>query len=555
MLTSAGFNNPSARRPSGDKITDVNLTPSFSPAESDFSFKSSSVNNQENKVGSEDDKKSAPTKDQVSKSVKLRTNDWRKKNKKLSMAKLIMRRAVRRSNDLESPENSRTSQGEMDVSSLVKQALKRGKNEALKQAEKTAGQYPQETQTEDKNKLLKMAVLWKQKNRDPRYKEKSSSRDKRTAFDSSSSETRQHSINRDPEATSEPSYGRLESMTTSVLQSMRPTSVTDVPYVTRPRPTPKLVNLLMDAPNSATQTNPSEYLKTDPAETEVELNLNNGESASAESAKPYSEKAEMKLNLSPTQPTTAKSTESESEKAEMEMNLPTTQPTTAESAKSDPEKAEMKPNLPTTQLTTAESAKSHSEKAELQLNLPLTQWATADPTRSDSDLNLNLNSYEPPNYFGSSKSGPAVPNPKLNLQTAESSSSDAPQATPEDTAQPETTKKGPSENNRGSDFPYDQLSVSGQEGSSHHGTSTIQDVNMNVHPRMSASSVLRWHVALERRDTSDNGKDKHSKKKKKHKSHSTTKDPADSGSPIIVGGVVGGIFMLMAIVTCFIQLW
>ena len=388
---------------------------------------------------------------------------------------------------------------------------------------------------------------WKQKNRDPGYK--------RTVFDSSSSGKSHHSIDRDPEATSEPPYGGLESMTTSLLQSMRPTSVTDVPYVTRPRPTLKLVNLLMDAPNPATQTNPSEYLKTDPAETEVELNLNNGESATAESAKPYSEKAEMKLNLSPTQPTTAKSTESESEKAEMEMNLPTTQPTTAESSKSDREKAEMKPNLPTTQLTTAESAKSHSEKAELQLNLPLTQWASADPTRSDSgrsDSNHNLNSYEPPNYFGSSKSGPAVPNPKLNLQTAESSSSDAPQATPEDTTQPETTMKGPSENNKGSDFPYDQLSVSGQEGSSHHGTSTTQDVNMNVNPRMSASSGLRWHVALERRD---NGKDKHSKKKKKHKSHSTTKDPADSGSPIIVGGIVGGIFMLMAIVTCFIQLW
>ena len=516
MLTSAGFNNPSAQGPSGDKITDVNLTPSFSPAESDFSLKSSSVNNQENKDGSEDDKKSAPTKDQVSKSVKLRTNDWRKKNKKLSMAKLIMRRAVRRSNDLESPENSRTSQGDMDISSLVKQALKRGKNEALKQAERTAGQYPQETPTEDKNKLLKMVVPWKQKNRDPR------------------SGKRHHSIDRDPEATSEPPYGGLESMTTSLLQSMRPTSVTDVPYVTRPRPTPKLVNLPMDTPNPATQRNPSEHLKTDPAETEVELNLNNGESATAESAKPYSEKAEMKLNLSPTQPTTAKSTESESEKAEMEMNLPTTQPTTAESSKSD------------------------REKAELQLNLPLTQWASADPTRSDSgrsDSNLNLNFYEPPNYFGSSKSGPAVPNPKLNLQTAESSSSDAPQATPEDTAQTETTMKGPSENNRGSDFPYDQLSVSGQEGSSHHGTSTTQDVNMNVHPRMSASSGLRWHVALERRDTSDNGKDKHSKKKKKHKSNSTTKDPADSGSPIIVGGIVGGIFMLMAIVTCFIQLW
>ena len=220
VLTSAGSNNPSAQRPSGDKITDVNLTPSFSPPESDFSFKSSTVNNQENTDGSEDDKKSAPTVDVVIKPVKLRSNDWRKNNNKLSMTKLIMRRAVRRSNDLESPENSRTSLGDMDISSLVEQALERGKDIASKQAEQTVVQNPQETPTEDKNKLLEKAMLWKQKNSDPSYKaETPASWDTGTVFDGHSSEASQHSIERDPEATSEPSHGGLEGMATSVLQS------------------------------------------------------------------------------------------------------------------------------------------------------------------------------------------------------------------------------------------------------------------------------------------------------------------------------------------------
>ena len=577
MLTSAGSNNPSAQRPSGDKITDVNLTPSFSPPESDFSFKSSSVNNQENTDGSEDDKNSAPTIDEIVKPVKLRTNDWRKNNNKLSMTKLIMRRAVRRSNDLESPENSRTSLGDMDISSLVEQALERGKDIASKQAEKTVVQNPQETPTEDKNKLLEKAMLWKQKNSDPSYKaETPASWDTGTVFDGYSSEASQHSIEKDPEATSEPSHGGLEGMGTSVLQSTRPTSVTDVPYVTRPRPTPKLINLLMNAPTSVRQINPTEYLKSESSETEVELNLNNGESettksaksdfgkpdmnldfantlsATAESSKSHSEKTEMDMDLPSTQSKTDESASSYSEKTEMNTILSVTQPTTAESAKSGYEKAEMNANLPTSQWTGAESTKSYSKEAEMKLNLAATHLATGDPGKSD----LNLKSYEPPNYFGSGQSGRAEPNPKTILETPESSSSVDPQATPEDTAQ-ETTKKGSSENNRESPFPHDQPRVSGQERSPQHGTSAIPNVDMNVHPKLSASSGLRWHVALERRDTNDNGKDKHSKtkKKKKHKSHSTVEDPADSGSPIIVGGIVGGIFMLMAIVTCFIQLW
>ena len=526
------------------------------------------------------------------------------------MTKLILKRAAKRSyNDLESPENPRTSQGDMDVSSLVKQALERGKDVALKQAEKTAAQNPQETPTEDKNKLLEKTMLWNQKNRDPSYKAETSW-DTGTVLDGSSSEASQHSMNRDAEATSERSYGGLESMATTVLQSTRPTSVTDVPYVTRPRPTPTLVNLRMDAPTSVKQTNPAEYVKPESAETEVDLNLHNGESktarsaksdfakadvnldfsttlsATAESAKSSSKKTEMNMDLTSTRSTAAKFATSHSEPAEMNTSPSAAQPTTAESAKSDYGKAELNLNLPTPQWAIPGSANSYSDKAELQLNLPTgqwtgaestklyfeeaemkldlpltTQWATRGSGKSDSGksyLNLNLKSSEPQNYFGSSQPGPTETNPKLIRETPESSSSVDPLAIPEDTAQ-ETTKKDPSENNRKSSFFHDQPSVSGQERPSQLGTSTIPDVNINDHPKPSASSGLRWHVALERRDTSDSEKDKNFKKKKKKKkkknSHSTTEDPADSGTPIIVGGIIGGIFMLMAIVTCFIQLW
>lgn len=572
MLTSAGFNNPSAERPSGDKITDVNLTPSFSPPESDFSFKSSSVNNREKTDGSEDAKISAPTKDEDFKPVELRANDWRKKNKKLSMTKLIMKRAVRRSNDLESPENSRTSQGDTDVSSLIKLALERGKDVALKQAEKTAFQNPQETSTADKNKLLEKAMLWKRKILDPSYKVE-------TSWDT------ENVLERDLEATSEPSHGGLESIATSLLQSARPTSVTDAPYVPTPTPTPKLINLLTDAPTSARQTNPAEYLKSDSAETEVELNLNNGESettesansgfakpdknldmattlsAAAEAAKSYFTKTETNTHLPSTQSTstesassysenaemtTAESANSDHEKAEMNPNLPTIQNAISGSSNSYSEKAELQPNPPASQRTSDESTESYSDEAKMEQNLAETQWVTGDPGKSDSeksDQNLYLNSYEP-----STQSGPA--------ETPVSSPSVDPQATPEDTGQ-ETTEKGYSEKNRESGFPHDQPSVSIQERFSQYGTSATPDVNMNVHPKMSATSGLRWHVALKRRDTGDDGKDKQfkTKKKKKKNSSSTTKDPADSKSPIIVGGIIGGIFMLMAIVACFIQLW
>ena len=179
------------------------------------------------------------------------------------MAKLIMKRAVRRSNDLESPENSRTSQGDTDVSSLVKRALEQGKDVALKQAEKTAFQNLQEISTADNNKLLEKAMLWRQKILDPSYKAEASWETEKV-------------LEGGLEATSEPSNGGLEGIATSSLQSARPTSITD-------------------APTSARQTNPAEYLRSDSAETEVELN--NGESKTTDPDKSDSGKSDLNLNL------------------------------------------------------------------------------------------------------------------------------------------------------------------------------------------------------------------------------------------------------------------
>ena len=529
---------------------------------------------------------------------------------------------------MESPENSRTSQGDMDVSSLVKLALERGKNVALKQAEKTAFQKPQETSAADNNKLLENVMLWKQKIILPSDKAQAS-----WDMEKVSEEYL--------EATSQSSYGGLESTAFSLSQSARPTSVTDAPYVPRPRPTPNLINLLMDAPTPVRQTNPAEYLKSDSAETKVELNLNNAESettesaesnfakpdmnldfgttlsATAESAKSYSKETEMNMDLPSTQSTTAQSTSSYSEEREstafslsqsarptsvtdapyvprprptpnlinllmdaptpvrqtnpaeylksdsaetkVELNLNNAESETTESAESNFAKPDMNLDFGTTLSATAESAKSYSKETEMNMDLPSTQSTTAQSAKSDhekAEMNPNPNSYEPSNYFDSGQLDPAETNPKLIPETSESSPSVDPQATPEDTTQ-ETTEESSSEKNRESPFPHDQPNVSGQERFPQHGTSDIPDVNMNVHPKMSASSGLRWHVALERRDTSEDGKDKHFKKKKKKKtnSSSTAKDPADSKSPIIVGGIIGGLFMLMAIVACVIQLW
>ena len=369
VRTSAGLKSPSARRSSGDQITDVDITPYFSSRKSAFQTKHSikSVNNQEEAGGIKDDRQPAPIMHEDFKPVKLRTHGWHRKHK-VSMKQFIMRRAVRK-NDLELPNNSGMSQGNVDVSSLIRQAVKRGRDVALKQAKMATAHKPPETTIEDMKKLSEMAMLWKRNNRDPSHKVKTS-RVRGTSFNKPFSETKEHSIGSDPMETYQPLQEKIVAMDTLAFKS----------------------------------------------------------------------------------------------------------------------------------------------------------------TGTDS---------------------------KLNLQPTGSSASAEPQDVPEeeDTAE-ETTNYKSTRNDKEEPLPHEQPEVPEQdEYSQHGGTSSIPEVDMNVHPKMRALSGLRWNVALERRDTSDNGKEKSHKKKKKPKHQSSTQDPADDGSPIIVGGIIGGLFILMAIVTCFIQLW
>ena len=144
MLTT-GFNNPSVQRTSEDKTTDVDITPYFSPHKSSvrakYFSKSSSVDNQEETGGFEDGGNSAPTIHEDFRHVKLTANDQRK-NQKLAMKKFIMGRAVRKSKDLGPPDSSGISQDQgylKDVSSPVRQAVKRGKDVAFKTSKDNSG--------------------------------------------------------------------------------------------------------------------------------------------------------------------------------------------------------------------------------------------------------------------------------------------------------------------------------------------------------------------------------------------------------------------------------
>ena len=156
------------------------------------------------------------------------------------------------------------------------------------------------------------------------------------------------------------------------------------------------------------------------------------------------------------------------------------------------------------------------------------------------------------------KSNSAIFDSELNLNPTDSSTAPESQDDPEeeDTVE-ETTNEKSTQKNREESLPHEQPRMSDQEEYSQHGsTSTIPEVDMNVHPTMRPSSGLRWNVALERRDTGDHGKKKRHKKKKRHIYESATEiPPADSNSIIILGGLIGGVFTLLVVLSCFIQLW
>ena len=498
--------------------------------------------------------------------VRLRTNDRRKKHK-VAMKKFIMGRAVRKSDDLEPSDSSGISQGDVDVSSLVRQAVKRVKNVALKKAKKTAAHYPEETRSGDMNKLLSMPILWKREHMVPSHKIKTSW-DTASIEDASSLQAEKTSIGDGPVESYKPLSEELVNLDSSVLQSTQSTSVTGVPYVTKPSPPPHLTNLpleeIYDIPTSAAQTHSAKSAEPNP-----NMNLGITEFTTTESVKSDSAETGLNRNLVSPALTTAEPSKPDSAELKTSQNLPTTESTIA-SGKSDP----IKPKVNTDESTTAETVKSDSTKPKVNTDestiaetvksdstkpkVNTDESTTAETVKSDSTKpksNLNLHTAES-TTVESLKSPSAGPDSELNLSATGPPNFAKAQDIPEEDPAEETTNKESTQNNREEPWRHEQPRVSRQERSPHRGTSTKPEVNANIHPAMGApySSGLRWNVALERRDTGDCEKEKHSKKKKKRNSHSGTENPADSGSPIIVGGVIEGLFILMAIVTCFIQL-
>ena len=455
------------------------------------------------------------------------------------MKKFIVRRAVRKSDDLEPRESSGISQGDVDIASLVQQAVKRGKDVALKQAKYTAAHNPEETTTGDMNKLLKMAMLWKREHRVPSHKMKTNW-DTGSILDASSLQEEKTSIGNDPVESYKPLSEEQVNLDSSVLQSTQSPSVTNVPYETN-----LPLEEIYDIPTSAAQTHSAKSAEPNP-----NTNLRATELTTTESVKSGSAETGLNRNLVSPLLTTTEPSKPDSAELKTSQNLPTTESTTT-SGKSDP----IKPIVNTAESTTAETVKSDSTKPKVNTD----ESTTAETVKSDSTkpkLNLNVYTAES-STVESVKSPSAGSGSELNLPATGPSNFAKSQDIPDEDPAGETTNKESTRNNREEPWRHEQPRVSRQERSPQGGTSTKPEVDNSVRPAMRTpySSGLRWNVALERRDTGDSEKDKRSKKKKKRNSHSGTKDPADSGSPIIVGGVIGGLFILMAIVTCFIQLW
>ncbi|KAJ7389679.1 hypothetical protein OS493_029563 [Desmophyllum pertusum] len=246
--TPTGFNNPSVRRTaSGDKITDVDITPYESAISNVRSSKSSSVHNQEDVDRSTDGRKTAPTMHEAFKSMKLTANSWRDKKQT----------------------------GNGDVSFLAREALKRGRDVASKQATNTAAHNPQETTTDNMNKLLEMAMPWKRPE------------DTGTILDASSSEAMEHSFGDDPVEPNIDTPSVYEQPSSKKVDD-KFVSVTGEPYATEPGTPPNLANHALEGtadhpPASETQTANSAGLPTiESAEYDVNTKLDSADSPTAD---------------------------------------------------------------------------------------------------------------------------------------------------------------------------------------------------------------------------------------------------------------------------------
>ena len=153
-----------------EKYTD-DTTPAFSPHESVVRgarmFRSSDSNQEEPRVKDRRLSVTANKNFKASKPVKLEANGLPKNNKNAYRKASVMTRAANVHNVLKPSGSSEKYSSNLDVSSLLRVAVKRGRDITSKKERNSVDGNYQGTRANDAGKILKMAVLRNGINRDP----------------------------------------------------------------------------------------------------------------------------------------------------------------------------------------------------------------------------------------------------------------------------------------------------------------------------------------------------------------------------------------------------
>jgi len=126
------------------------------------------------------------------------------------------------------------------------------------------------------------------------------------------------------------------------------------------------------------------------------------------------------------------------------------------------------------------------------------------------------------------------------------------------TTEDDVQKSSHSNDKEDSSSPHGKPKVNEHEGTRRQdGTSAMPQHRVAVHPKMKASSGLRWKAAYDHVRLDDSKKGKRFKyKKKKKKSQSEDEEDEDLISPeAIVGGIFGGIAVLWLMLNCIPRIW
>ena len=103
------------------------------------------------------------------KPVKLKANGLPNNNKNHNRKAFVLTKATNEYNVLKPPGSSGKSPSNLDVPSLVRQAVKCGREVASKKERNSVDDNFQETRANDADKVLEMAVLRNGKNREPNH--------------------------------------------------------------------------------------------------------------------------------------------------------------------------------------------------------------------------------------------------------------------------------------------------------------------------------------------------------------------------------------------------